>query len=387
MNLHASPDSHELPPEERTQVVSLVRSAPASVSRADWVHYLVVVSGIEPGRRLHLSTAPLRVGRRPPCEIVFADTQVSGLHCEVCVRGNVDEALVTDAGSTNGTFIDGVRVAGTAPLQPNALLQIGQQVLRHEFRPPREAERSDELDRDLARASRYIRSLLPAPLREGPVRTDWMFEPCAQLGGDAFGCFALDDTRFAAYLIDVSGHGIAAAVHTVAVLNLIRQRALPGVDFADPTQVLTRLNEMFQMDAHGGLFFTFWYGVHDRGARRLCYASAGHHAAYLVDPQRRRLQPLKTRNPIVGALADVRFCAAAVDVAPGSMLHVFSDGVFEIETLDGRTGSLADFTPFLLEEPEPGVPEPARLHRRVQAAMRPGPLADDFSLLTVTFVS
>jgi hypothetical protein len=41
--------------------------------------------------------------------------------------------------------------------------------------------------RDLDRASQYVRALLPAPLVTGPVRTDWLLQPSAHLGGDAFG--------------------------------------------------------------------------------------------------------------------------------------------------------------------------------------------------------
>jgi len=50
--------------------------------------------------------------------------------------------------------------------------------------------------------------------------------------------------------------------------------------------VLGRLNAMFQMENHNGMFFTIWYGVYDR-ATELVYASAGHHPAYLV----RRIVP------------------------------------------------------------------------------------------------
>ncbi|MDE2370402.1 MAG: SpoIIE family protein phosphatase [Burkholderiales bacterium] len=370
--------------DTRTVIITTARPA-AAATRVERVHYLVVTAGAEPGRRVRLGPRPLRLGRRAPCELVLADPEVSALHCEVGADADADAAWVDDRGSTNGSYVDGVRVEGRAALPNGALLQLGQQVLKHEYRPWREAERSDELDRDLQQAGRYIRSLLPPPNPQGPVRTDWVFEPSAQLGGDAFGYFAIDEHRFAGYLIDVSGHGIGAAVHTVSVLNVMRQRALGGVDFGDPAQVLARLNEMFPMEEHGGLFFTFWYGVYDLAARRLRYASAGHHPAYLVDPGRSALQPLRTRNPMIGALPPRAFAAAEVEVAPGSTLYVFSDGVFEIDTVQGRCWGLGDFTPLLLEPPEAGLSEPLRLQRRVRAAALPGPLADDFSILAVTF--
>ena len=371
--------------DERTVMVHPSLAAAPTRSRADWEHYLVVLEGEEVGRRVRLSDQALRIGRRAPCEWIVGDGAVSSLHCEISARPGEDEARVTDHGSTNGTYVDGARIAGTASLPMGALLLVGRQLFKHEFRAPHEARRSDELDRDLERASRHIRSLLPAPLREGPVRIDWVFEPSTQLGGDALGYLALDERRHAVFLFDVSGHGIGAAVHTVSVLNVLRQRALPGADFADPSQVLTRLNQMFQMDDHGGLLFTLWYGVFDRVSQSLHYASAGHHPAYLVDGARSELLPLQTRNTIIGALPDATFHAATAPLLPGSTLYVFSDGVFEIETADGSTYGLEDFRARLLDATDEGQSEPERLWQLVRQRAKPGPLDDDFSLLTLSF--
>jgi hypothetical protein len=368
-------------------LISAARMPAAPSLRASWAHHLVQQSGHEEGRRAPLTALPLRLGRRAQCEWVVADPEVSSLHCQVQVDPETGGVVVTDLGSTNGTFVDGVRVAGRATLPDGGLLQLGSQVFRHDFRPAKEAQRAEELARDLETASRYIRSLLPLPMRSGPVRTEWYFQPSAQLGGDALGYFQIDERRFAGYLIDVSGHGIGAAVHTVSVLNVLRQRALPGVDFAQPEQVLQCLNAMFAMEQHGGLYFTMWYGVFDTLARSLAYASAGHHPAYLVAADRQSLQPLRTRNPVVGAMPEHRFQSAQVQVPEGSLLHVFSDGLFEIESVDGRLGRLSELEPLMLRAPIAGLTEPERLVMAAREQARPGPPDDDVSLLTVTFLT
>ena len=130
-------------------------------------------------------------------------------------------------------------------------------------------ERAVGQQRDLERAANYVQSLLAQPIDEGPLRTEWMFRPSARLGGDAFGCDRLDGQTFAVYLFDVCGHGIGAAMHSVSVLNVLRQRAVPGADLRNPREVLTSLNAMFQMDSHDGQYFTMWYGVYDTDARLL----------------------------------------------------------------------------------------------------------------------
>jgi serine phosphatase RsbU (regulator of sigma subunit) len=378
---------HSADDDTRTVFVTSTRRNAVPISRTDWVHHLVVQQGNEPGRRIEVGASPVRMGRRPNCEIVIHDDEVSGLHCQVHCEAGSEDLTVTDLHSTNGTFVDGHRVSGSVRLASLGVLQLGRQVLRHEFRARREAEIAAELDRDLDKASAYLRSLLPQPIRQGPVRAEWILLPSARLGGDALGYFQIDEERFASYLIDVSGHGISAAVHAVSVLNVLRQRALPGIDLADPVQVLTRLNEMFPMEDHGGLFFTMWYGVYGLRTRRLQFASAGHHPAYLVAADRQAVQPLQTRNPMIGALPGHVYTGGSVAVPTGSCLHVFSDGIFEIETIEGQSWRLADFVPLLSEPAQPGITEPERLLAAVRQRARPAPPDDDISVFTVTFLT
>jgi serine phosphatase RsbU (regulator of sigma subunit) len=379
-----SPEDTEFAPEERTSIMRTMARPRAAVMDGR-EHYLVQVDGLEVGRRILFGRQPLRLGRRPPAEVVVPDPEVSGLHCEVVARGSVGDALVTDLGSTNGTFVNGRRVQGSVRLTQGMRLQIGRQTFEHEFRTPAEVAHAKELREDLDKASRYVQSLLPPRLTQGPVLTDWCFQPSTELGGDAFGHFMLDEHRFAGYLIDVSGHGVGAAMHSVSVMNVLRQRVLPGTDFADPAQVLQNLNAIFQMEAHDGLLFSIWYGVFDRRSRVLRYASGGHHPAFLA-PRGGGLEPLKTRNLVIGAMPEARYTAAEVTVPAGARLFVFSDGVFELHDRTGRAWALADLLPWLAAVPE-GEPEPARwLQRAVLEQARPGPLDDDFSLTVVTFL-
>jgi serine phosphatase RsbU (regulator of sigma subunit) len=371
--------------EDDTRTVFVTTQRPLA-PRADWVHYVLVADGPERGLRVTLAPGyPLRVGRRAPADLLLNDAEVSGRHCEIHLDDNGIDAVVTDLGSTNGSYLDGLRIAGAARWAPGVALQIGRHVLKHEHRPQREAQRSAELDRDLKQASRYLQSLLPVPIIDGPVRVDWLFMPSAQIGGDAFSYGWLDDHRFAIALFDVCGHGIAAAVHSVSVLTALRQRNLPGVDFGQPGRVLAGLNDAFPMDAHAGMYFTAWGGVFDRHTRELRFASAGHHPAFLVDAGRRTMQPLATRNPMVGAMRPDRFVEGRVTVAPGSRLHLFSDGVFEVKSRDGRECGLDDFTPSLLEPALPGVTEPQRLFDTVRRLTGGVEFEDDVSLLSFGF--
>mgnify|MGYP003694786291 CR=1 FL=1 len=66
------------------------------------------------------------------------------------------------------------------------------------------------------------------------------------------------------------------ALLSVAAINVIRSAGLRDTDFLDPGQVLSSLNEAFQMESHNNMFFTIWYGVYDVAARSIRHASGGH---------------------------------------------------------------------------------------------------------------
>jgi serine phosphatase RsbU (regulator of sigma subunit) len=376
----------EVPGEEAVDGRTVyVRRAtvPTTQSRADRVHFLIEEVGHEVGRRIELGLKPLSIGRAPPADLVLPDPDVSRQHCRLEVK--MEALFVTDLNSTNGTFINDRQVEGNMLFPVGASLAIGDHVFRHEWRDRKELAQSQELTRDLEKARHYVQSLLPPPLAQGPVLTEWLVLPSAALGGDALGYHWLDDSSMAMYLVDVSGHGAGPAMHTVSVINVLRHQALPKTNFRQPAEVLANLNAIFQMDRHDDMYFTIWYGVYEPASRTLRYASGGHHPAFLLPPGRDGAQPLQTYNLAIGMAPDVAFKAEERIVEPGSSMYLFSDGVFEIETPEGEAWTLSDFLPYLLQERAAGVPEPKRLHAAVTAVSGRDTFDDDFSMLVASF--
>ena len=370
---------------DRTTIAT--RARPSSVFRLERQrqHYLVVVlADGATGQRFGFEHQALVIGRRTGADILLADQDVSGKHCEIVARGSQGDAQVTDLSSTNGTFVDERRIRNSARLPNGAVLRVGGTVLRHEFRAPDELRHALELDRDIEKARNYVQSLLPKLVSVGPIRVDHYFHPCALLGGDGYGYLPLSPMSFAAFLMDVSGHGVGAAMHSVSVMNVMRQMALPDTDFHDPAQVLARLNTMFQMEQHDGLFFSMWYGVFDTSTRQLHYASAGHHPAFLSTPTAPVLQPLSTRNTVIGGAPNLVFKSQTVAVPAASRLHLFSDGVFELVTAQDALWTLADFLPLLAQTSGLEGGRSKKIYDLVMAVVDHQRLDDDFSLLIVS---
>ena len=85
---------------------------------------LVVVGGPVAGGIYPFDSRAAVIGRSPSCDVVIEDPTLSQRHVELRRRGDGTIA-VTDLGSRNGTWIDGVPVRQTATVQPGALLRLG----------------------------------------------------------------------------------------------------------------------------------------------------------------------------------------------------------------------------------------------------------------------
>ena len=207
------------------------------------------------------------------------------------------------------------------------------------------------LEAELAEAATYMRSLLPKPLK-GCVSIDARFIPSRQLGGDCFDYFWLDPDYLVMYLLDVSGHGLGAALPSSLILNILRLQSLPDVNFYQPHDVLRALNESFQMSQQNDKYFTIWYGVYNQTKRQLTYASAGHPPAILRSQTSEGLievDRLKTPNLPIGMLTEATFVSDRQTIPKNSTLYIFSDGVYDISQPDHQSWGLNEFTDTLVE--------------------------------------
>ena len=236
------------------------------------------------------------------------------------------------------------------------------------------------LANDIATAAAYVRSLLPPPRDLSGVRADWRFIPSASLGGDAFGYHDLDADHLAIYLLDVCGHGVGAALLSVSALTAIRSETLPQTDFRDPAAVLAALNRAFPMERHNDMFFTAWYGVFERGRRRLRWAGGGHPPALLlVGGAEPRL--LGSEGPLIGAVEGLEFTADEVEVPPGSRVFVYSDGAFEISRPDGSMWAFDEFVDTLAAGGAPAAGRMDALLAKVRELSGREDFHDDFSIM------
>lgn len=196
------------------------------------------------------------------------------------------------------------------------------------------------LQSDINEAIVYINSLLPEPI-ENPVKIDWFFKPSERLGGDSFGYHFVGENKLAVYLIDVSGHGVGAALYSVSVFNIIREQSLIDTNFQNPAELLSSLNKIFQLDKYGDKYFTIWYGVLDVESGELVYSAAGHPPALIYSSG--ELTELDGGNIFIGAFNETEYANNKIQLNKNSLLYVFSDGLIELKNKEGKLMGMTEF--------------------------------------------
>lgn len=98
------------------------RPTPTSPEAAPLASFLFR-SGELKGRRLPIKVPVVNIGRGDYNDIVIADASVSTMHAKLQRRDAV--WILTDLGSTNGTFVEGERFSGETPLSPGTTVRFG----------------------------------------------------------------------------------------------------------------------------------------------------------------------------------------------------------------------------------------------------------------------
>lgn len=236
------------------------------------------------------------------------------------------------------------------------------------------------IQEEMKRASDYVISLLPPRLDTPIFRARWLLKPSDNLGGDTFGYHQIDEENYAAYLLDVSGHGVGVSLHSVSILNTIKFMTFKNVDYRQPEQVLSKLNRVYQMKNHNNLFFTIWYGVYNVRTKVSKYASAGHPPAILIHPDG-TTQYLGTKNIFIGGKLNFNFTADTVQIPSGSKLYIYSDGVYEINDEYGNIWSIDKLSDYLVSTVSQESKQLDELYNYVKSKQIDGKLNDDFSII------
>jgi serine phosphatase RsbU (regulator of sigma subunit) len=150
-----------------------------------------------------------------------------------------------------------------------------------------------------------------------------------QVGGDYFDVIQIDENRWAALVVDVSGKGVSSAL----VASLLQGAFLTSAD-GPIDDKMRRVNRMLCERTEEGKYATVFYCTIDRSGV-LQYINAGHCSPILMS-RGEKVQYLETTGVPAGLLADAEFTVETVQLKPGDRLLIYSDGVTDSQNVDGQ---------------------------------------------------
>ncbi len=148
--------------------------------------------------------------------------------------------------------------------------------------------------------------------------------PAMEVGGDFYD-FIPGDHRLGMVIADVSGKSIPAALFMALSRTIVRANA---THHEKGTEVLQDANDMIAADSTSGMFVTLFYGVLDEISRSLIYANAGHPPPLLFRGDG-RLEVLEVTGIALGAVGSVEYQERQVNILPGDIMILYTDGVNE----------------------------------------------------------
>ncbi len=239
-----------------------------------------------------------------------------------------------------------------------------------------------EVERELLFARRLHERLFPGPVRDGPIRLEYAYEPMRQIGGDFLDVSRARDGSLLVVMIDVTGHGVAAAL-AVNRLHGEMKRLLAESHETTPADIIKALNKYVHLTlADESVFATAVAArVWPDGRARLCVA--GHPPPLLrgADGSVSSIQPTAA---MLGPFTPEEFAAddAELRLSHGDALMLYTDGTIEARDAKGDDLGQTALERFLAEATE-RESLPDAVLRRI-TAYRSSAAEDDVLIAAIT---
>ncbi len=201
-------------------------------------------------------------------------------------------------------------------------------------------EKQAKIEEDLAAAAQIQYSLIPGSTPDIANCTfAYRFIPSDLSGGDMFNVHKLDEQHTAIYIIDVSGHGVPAAMVTVSVAQALQphgqtilkepRQEPPYYQLTRPVDVLNKLDQQYPIERFDK-YFTMIYMLLNHQTGKVLYSNAAHPMPALLR-ESGQIEILEAGGPIISMGDMIPFEHGECTLFPGDRLYLYTDGIVELE--------------------------------------------------------
>lgn len=300
----------------------------------------------------------------------------SGIHSAIITplehQGVVKGLLYLDSRLPHPAFDEeSLRLASTLAHLATAKLE--------QARVREEALARKKVDQELHLARQIQQGLLPGFPPEIPgYDVEGSNLPSRQVSGDLFGWWPREDGTWLFCLADVSGKGLGPGLLMAslqATLEAWTSHAIPV------SQLALRLSRTLFRHTDGKRFVTAFLALLDPAAGTLTYTNAGHNPALFIHPDG-AFRTLDSHGLPLGMMADATYLETRLDLAPGDLMAVYTDGITETEDPAGEEFGLEALSRILVGlRREPLLFVDAQLMAALDHFSQGAPYGDDRTLL------
>lgn len=211
---------------------------------------------------------------------------------------------------------------------------------------------AEAIETDLQQAAQIQQSLLPGDFLQKPgYEIAARSQPTEIVGGDLYDFFEFDDEIFGICVGDASGHGLPAALLVRDIVIGLRMGLEKHMKMV---HTLQKLNNVIYRSTYSSRFVSLFYGEVEKDGH-LIFVNAGHPAPFLI--KGKEVFDLKATGLILGAIPDIKLHRSYAHMQPGSVLVLYSDGIFERENQDEEAFTIDRLKQLVIKNQQKGAAE------------------------------
>lgn len=200
----------------------------------------------------------------------------------------------------------------------------------------------ERLEKELQVAFEIQTSILPQKLPHlNGYEFGALMVPARAVGGDFYDIILLSPNKVGIVVGDVADKGVPSAIFMAQTHALIYAMAKRS---ATPAEVLLEVNQLLTKIGESSLFVTVLYGVLDNRTNTFSYARAGHELPIMVSPNGEVQLAPYNQGQLLGILDDPILDEQLLDISPGGMMLLYTDGAIDARHSNGESFGLERLT-------------------------------------------
>ena len=245
----------------------------------------------------------------------------------------------------------------------------------------------ERIGTELALANRIQADMLPNIFPAFPDRPEFdiyaSMDPAKEVGGDFYDFFLIDENHLGLVMADVSGKGVPAALFMMIAKILMQNYAMTGFS---PAEVLKAVNNQVCANNREDMFVTAWLGILDIRTGKIVAANAGHEYPVLMKTKG-QFELIKDKHGfVIGGMEGAKYSEYTLELAPGSKLFLYTDGVPEATDAENRLFGMERMLAALNEDTSASPKDIIQQVRRaVDVFVKEAEQFDDLTMLCLEF--